>query len=205
MPGTSPDGPRVEETHKSHTKFVFTPPCLRWQKRSTKTSAVSWVGQQPAKLNLKINTKNREEKGKDLYFHIFLPAEVQARHIPIRDLDTVTNIEMTWDVFCIFSSFRLRAAAAVNLSVSQFVRTISRNLDLEFLEVIWAKKLCRSSTFSRPRISLGPFLGWISSFFRNWTNLYFLIWKTDFLWSYLLLISWDIRYCCKWNLTKYLD
>ena len=29
----TPDGPSVEEKHKSHTKGLFTPPSMRWEKR----------------------------------------------------------------------------------------------------------------------------------------------------------------------------
>ena len=40
-----------------------------------------------SKINVKINTANeREGKGRDLHFHVYLLAVVLAIHIPIKEL-----------------------------------------------------------------------------------------------------------------------
>ena len=58
------DVPRVEEKHKSLTKGLFTPPCLRWEKGINGCCCeLSWT---TIKVNLNIDTTNEREKGKGM-------------------------------------------------------------------------------------------------------------------------------------------
>ena len=48
------------------------------------TAAVSWVGHQPTKVNVYIETTNEMEgKRMDSYFHVYVLADVPAWHIPM--------------------------------------------------------------------------------------------------------------------------
>ena len=62
-PELAADLPRLEETDKSHTRDLFTPPCLRWEKTHGCCCELSWT---ITKVNLDVDTTiEREGKGRD--------------------------------------------------------------------------------------------------------------------------------------------
>ena len=71
-PELTPDVPRVDETHKSHTMCLFTPPWLDGRRECDQSCCeLSWT-----QVDAKINTTNeRGKRGRHFYFM------VQAKHI----------------------------------------------------------------------------------------------------------------------------